>query len=206
MNRLLGYITLPRVLPLARVPSRRWAALGIMLVIAACNERQPIADYIAEERAKSGPAPELLSTVVPYQAPIYNQGTKNSPFLLMPEPLTAKAPVVDVQSSPNLNCDQEQQDRFIAVNWSLRATFSNHNKSIALIHIPTRGTQTATVGQRLDLSAGLAKEAHQGSEEPAPEDRVDVAAIHSQSVTLKHQRIYTPECTKTQMVTLNLYD
>lgn len=175
----------------------------MLFVMAGCSEQQSIASYIVEESAKVGQTPMPLLAPAHYQPRLYQMTMQRSPFMPAQYKLRLAQPPTHFELASQLDCEQkdEPQDIVLFKKWSLRATFNGGNQATALIYMPSIGTQTATVGQRLILPSQSGEKLNK-----EPEDLVDIAAISSQYVTLKHQRIYSPKCIRTQIVTLDLYD
>ncbi|MFD1008108.1 pilus assembly protein PilP [Oceanisphaera ostreae] len=203
MIRLLRYYILP-------MPHR--LLLITLFATIACSEQQSVASYIDEESAKPGQALTSLSAPALYQPRPYKATVQRSPFM----PAQPISVLTELKPSdplvPALGCEakSELQEMVLSAavfsTWTLRATFTNGNKTAALIHTPSIGIQTVTVGQQLTPLPSRSRNPSEIPHQGQAQDLIEVTAITSQQLTLKHQRTHSPKCTKIQVVTLNLYD
>lgn len=182
-----------------RIFMRLFVLTAAGLLVVSCHK--PVDPQGANtEPASRQYMPTALSDPHPYQAPSYHALLARDPFVSVGPQVMAVQPQPPVEPSAKLGCEPKLRPQNIAQTWALRATFNGGPRPSALIDIPNTGIISTRVGQQLITQA-----THSQSQPPQAE-QIEVLAIKSQQVILKHLQGVGSDCLHTERVTLNLYD
>ncbi|WP_319782306.1 pilus assembly protein PilP [Oceanisphaera sp. IT1-181] len=184
------------------------------LMLSACNEPEPMVDYIAQTKAQAktqeGNGPPSLLPVTAYPALVYQAHAARNPFFWEPLSLAANRPASEISTSLNIATEAELQANEILPacelaplpDLVLRAVFHEHHKggaASALIQVADAEIYPVRLGQRL-----IAKVNNQAAADLG-EDLGKVTAITAQSVTLTPSHTINAGCNNTHAITLHLY-
>lgn len=227
LRRTLGLSGLPR-LPYMN----RGVLMVASLMLSACNEPEPMGDYIAQTKAQAqiqakdqaGNGPPSLLPVTAYPALDYQAHAARNPFFWEPLSLAANRPVNETNAALNSAIEAELQANEHLPNCELaplpdlvlRAVFHEHHNggaASALIQVADAEIYPVKLGQRLIAKVNhpsvhnrsvYSQAAHQAAADLG-EDLGKITAITAQSVTLTPSHAKHAGCHHPHAITLHLY-
>lgn len=223
LRRTLGLSGLPRLPCVNRV-----LLMVASLMLSACNEPEPMVDYIVQTKAQAktaeGNGPPSLLPITAYPALVYQAHAARNPFFWEPLSLVANRPVNKTNAALNSAIEAELQVHEHQPNCELaplpdlvlRAVFHEHHGSgaaSALIQVADAEIYPVRLGQRLIAKVNnpsgnnrsvYSQVAHQTAADLG-EDLGKITAITPQSVTLTPNHTIHAGCHHPQAITLHLY-
>lgn len=134
---------------------RRWAAMGLLLLLTACMDNSDLGQYVAEVKARPASPPDPMPEVNDYVPEPYRPGAERSPFVEpVPEMARPSAPTQADCVQPDPQRPREPLERYSLDNLSLRGTLADERGIRALVRAQDGVTHSVGVGDRLGLNQG----------------------------------------------------